>query len=481
MTVPVEGDPTLEEKRPRAQAKGGRREPVLYVVLECARPLAAGARHLLGDVRAVVVGRGAGRRTVTREHDSGGATLVVRVPDRWMSSTHARIVRGERDDEGGDGEWVLEDAGSTNGSFVNGERVTRARLREADVIELGHTLILLHRQDDAPEDAPRDLDAEGDPLDVQEAATLVPALASQLAAVARVAATKTSVLLLGETGTGKEVMARTIHRLSGRRGDFVAVNCAALPPALLESQLFGHIKGAFSGATHEALGFVRQADGGTLFLDEIGDLPLHSQAALLRVLQEEEVIPVGATRPVGVDLRVVAATNQPLEARASRGEFRRDLYARLAGLRLTLPPLRDRLEDTGLLVTSALRAIAGDGASSITLTTAAGRALLEHDWPMNVRELRQALSIGVTLAPDGEIDVAHLPAPVGSFADSRGSERSAPRLSPEEEKLRAELLVHLSATRGNITEAARAMGRQRTQVHRWVKRLGIDLRTLRRS
>jgi DNA-binding NtrC family response regulator len=286
------------------------------------------------------------------------------------------------------------------------------------------------------------------------------------------------VLLLGETGTGKEVVARAVHRMSQRRGDFVAVNCAALPPALLESQLFGHVKGAFSGATHDALGFVRQADHGTLFLDEIGDLPLASQAALLRVLQEEEVVPIGATRPIDVDLRVVAATNQPLDARVARGDFRRDLFARLAGLRLTLPPLRERREDTGLLVASALRAIAGDRAAALTLTPAAGRALLDHDWPMNIRELQQALSLGVTLAASGEIDVAHLPSPPGTFAERTAS---GPRLSSEEETLRAEIVAHLEATRGNVTEAARAMGRQRTQVHRWVKRLGIDLRTLRRA
>src|SRR5262249_27731601 len=166
--------------------------------------------------------------------------------------------------------------------------------------------------------------------------------------------TPLSVLLFGETGTGKEVLAGAIHRTSARTGAFVAANCGALPAALVESQLFGHVRGAFTGAVRDGPGFVRAADRGTLFLDEIGDLAPPAQAALLRVLEEYEVVPVGTTRAVHVDVRVIAATHRPLDQMAERGEFRQDLYARLAGFVQRIPPLRERREDLGLLVGGVL-------------------------------------------------------------------------------------------------------------------------------
>src|SRR5262249_43426020 len=159
-----------------------------------------------------------------------------------------------------------------------------------------------------------------------------------------------------------------MHAISGRRGPFVAINCGALPPSLLESQLFGHVKGSFTGARRDELGFVRSAEGGTLFLDEIGDLPLPAQAALLRVLQDREVVPVGGTRPMRVDVRVIAATNKPLEALCLEGEFRTDLLARLTGYQHTLVPLRQRLEDFGLLVGDLLQRATLSGAKDVRLS-----------------------------------------------------------------------------------------------------------------
>ena len=279
----------------------------------------------------------------------------------------------------------------------------------------------------------------------------------------------------GETGTGKELLARGAHELSGRSGAFVAVNCGALPTGLVESQLFGHVKGAFSGAVRDEPGFFRAADGGTLFLDEIADLPSASQAALLRALQEREVMPVGATRPAKVDLRVVAATHQPLEAMIERGGFRRDLLARLAGFTLELPPLRARRMDLGLLVASLLRRLAPDRADSVMLTPAAGQALFRHDWPLNTRELEQCLARALALAGDEPIDLHHLPAtvtaprgaaPAGPSPDARFSERDA--------RLRLELLEELARHQGNLADVARAMGKARMQVHRWCRRFGID-------
>jgi DNA-binding NtrC family response regulator len=454
------GAPSSGATRPR---------PFLFVVLECARPLAGGARLSLEGVDEVGIGRGDARR-VTRD----GRRVQVWVPDRWMSAQHARVVRTA---EG----FCLEDLASTNGSFVNGERIGRALLSGSDVLELGHTLFRL--QDDVPVlqgVAVDDIDTAARPHAIGTT-TLFPALEAELEAAARVASTHIPVLLLGETGTGKEVMARALHDMSGRAGAFVAVNCGALPETLLESQLFGHVKGAFSGALRDQPGFVRASDGGTLFLDEIGDLSLRSQAALLRVLQEREVVPVGATRPIQVDLRVLAATHRPLDALAARGEFRSDLFARLAGLRVRLPPLRERTCDLGVLVADLLPRVAPERAAQLSFTTAAGRALVSYEWPLNVRELAQALGLSAALAPESSVvDIAQLPPALSAARPAAGTPALASDLSSEDQRLRAELLAHLEIAGGNVSEVARAMGKQRTQIHRWVKRFGIDPSAFRR-
>jgi sigma-54 dependent transcriptional regulator, acetoin dehydrogenase operon transcriptional activator AcoR len=289
--------------------------------------------------------------------------------------------------------------------------------------------------------------------------------------------------LHGESGTGKEVLARALHAATGRGGPFVAVNCGALPAALVESQLFGHVKGAFSGALRDEAGFVRAAQGGTLLLDEIADLPLSSQATLLRVLQEREVVPVGATRPVAVDVRILAATHRRLEALVQRGEFREDLFARIAGCVLDIPPLRDRKDDLGVLVSSLLRRLAPAAAPAMTFTPDAGRALLAYGWPMNVRELERALATGVALAPDGAIGEAQLPPAVVAalHAPALADEGvTAAHLSERDRQLRLDLLEQLSQHRGNVTEVARAMGKPRTQVHRWCKRFAVDPGVFRR-
>jgi len=446
-------------------------EPQLFLALECDRPRAAGARYSLASIDEVVIGRGR-RREVTRT----GARLDVRVPDRWISSTHARLIRSN------DG-VTLEDAQSTNGSFVNGERVVSLPLSNDDVVELGHTIFFVRDAVEVPSTAtPVDDDASTPPERTPGMRTLLPAFEVQLEAIQRVAATHIPVLILGETGTGKEVMARAIHAASQRSGPFVAVNCGALPETLLEGQLFGHVKGAFSGAIRDAAGFVRSAEGGTLFLDEIGDLSLRSQAALLRVLQEREVVPVGATRPIKVDIRVLAATHRPLDAMTARGEFRSDLFARIAGFRVVLPPLRDRREDLGLLVADLLRAVAPAGAEHLTLSAAAGRALAMYEWPLNIRELQQALTLSTALAVDDVIELAHLPPEVATARPTQPplSDIAPGALSDADERLRAELVAHLEISGGNVSEVARAMGKARTQIHRWVRRFGIDLIVFRR-
>jgi transcriptional regulator with GAF, ATPase, and Fis domain len=250
----------------------------------------------------------------------------------------------------------------------------------------------------------------------------------------------------------------------------VAVNCGAIPANLVESELFGYRKGAFSGAVEDRPGLVRSADHGTLFLDEIGDLPPSSQAALLRVLQQHEVMPVGGSRPVQVDIRVMAATHRDLDEMVDNEEFRRDLFARLAGYRVELPRLVDRKADLGLLVGTLLATIA----PGATLESDAARLLFFHDWPLNIRELEQCLRTASVLAGNAPIEIEHLPEAVRAPREAPPNRPAPPQLSAEDQQRRAELLDHLRETRGNISAVARAMGKDRKQIQRWIKRFEID-------
>ena len=230
---------------------------------------------------------------------------------------------------------------------------------------------------------------------------------------ARVAAHGTTVLLTGESGTGKEVLARAIHRLSPRAdGPFTAVNCAAIPEQLLESELFGHVKGAFTGATEDRVGLFEAASGGTLLLDEIGDMPQGLQSKLLRVLEDGHVRRLGARETRPVDTRVIAATARQLEEMVERGEFREDLYYRLNVVRLHIPPLRERPEDVAALITHFARHTAQKLARPVSLTPRALVALTERQWPGNVRELRNALERAAVLSADGRLDAVDF-----SFSD----------------------------------------------------------------
>jgi len=253
------------------------------------------------------------------------------------------------------------------------------------------------------------------------------------------------------------------------------VNCGALPATLVESLLFGHKRGAFSGAAQDELGLVRTAEGGTLFLDEVGDLGAPAQAALLRVLQEREVLPVGATRPIATDVRVLAATHRAVEALSGQAAFRPDLLARLSGFTFAVPPLRDRIDDLGLLVSTILRKVAGERAASLSLASELVYAMLKHEWPFNVREVEQRLRTAVVLAVDGRIQLSH------AWTDERRDEpraaasRPAPAaLSLDDEALRRELEAKLVEHQGNVTRVGEAVGKRRTTVQRWIRRLGID-------
>ncbi len=470
--VPV--DSTERASSPARHTEGTALHPILYLVLECARPLAGSARVSLAGVDEVVLGRGATRK-ITRARRDERTVVRVDVPDKRMSTDHARLVLGG-------GGAVLEDLASTNGTLLDGEPVAQAPLRSGKAIEVGQTIFLYSEIEERPGWTTTDLASPGGSLDGARATaptglvTLDPIHSVGLERLKRVAVSPVAVMLLGESGTGKEVLARAVHEVSKRPGPFVAVNCGAIPANLVESQLFGHTKGAFSGAVRDEPGLVRSAQYGTLFLDEIGDLPAASQAALLRVLQEGEVTPVGAARAAKVDVRVVCATHQPLDALMDRGVFRRDLYARLAGFTHLLPPLRERRADIGLLVAAILRSPKARDGAALRLNVDVARALLAYDWPLNIRELEQCIVTGTVLAEGDVLRLKDLPAavveatPASAAASALDDEEAAGR----DAAIRRELLLRLADCHGNVSEVARAMGKARQQVQRWIKRFGLD-------
>ena len=300
-----------------------------------------------------------------------------------------------------------------------------------------------------------------------------PALDRQIQRAARLVDTPVSMLITGETGSGKEYFAKALHAAS-RRGakPFVAVNCAAIPETLIESELFGHLPGSFSGAAPRGKrGLIQEADGGTLFLDEIGDMPLALQARLLRVLAEREVLPIGATRATRVDVRVIAATHADLKQRVLEGRFRDDLYYRLAGAHLALPPLRQR-RDLGWLVHKLLR----EAPQPAQISPEAEACLRGHPWPGNLRELRNAIDYASAMAgPGGSIGLAELPDTLlarGAGDGREGTHAPAPPAAglPPEAQL---LLQYLRAARWNVTAVAHQMGLARMTVYRRMKRWGL--------
>ena len=426
----------------------------LFLVMEAARPIAGGARWSLADSDVVEFGRG-----TERSAERDGRKLVVRVPDALASSSHAKLVRDG-------GRWKLTDSGSTNGTFVDKERTLEETLGGGEIFEIGETLFTLKRLP-TPADARDDLDVIAPDDRAHGLVTLLPDYARSLDELRKVMASELPLLLLGESGTGKEVLARATHAVSKRPGELVAVNCGAIPETLVEGQLFGHLKGAFSGAVKDEPGFVRASDHGTLFLDEVGDLPRTSQAALLRVLQEREVVSVGATRAVKVDLRVVSATHRPVATLSMSERFRHDLYARLAGYVHELLPVRARKEDMGVFLAEL---ISRTDRKDVRLSLDLARAMLDYDWPLNLREIHHALSAMLVFADDdGRLKLRHAPAAL----------REPPKREGDDE-LKTTLEGALSRHRGNVSEIARELGKTRMQIHRWMQRFGLDAESYRK-
>lgn len=300
--------------------------------------------------------------------------------------------------------------------------------------------------------------------------------------VRRAATAPVDLLIRGETGAGKELVARELHRLSPRTsGPFVAVNTAALPESLLESELFGHVKGAFTGAERDREGVFRRAQGGTLFLDEVGDLPLVAQAKLLRALQERQITPVGSERSIAVDVRVVSATHQPLEDLIADSRFRQDLYYRLRGFEIPLPPLRARREDILVLAAHfAERAAAVAGRAVPEFARDAIDALLAHDWPGNVRELEHALRAAVSMLTGDvlharDLGLAQPTAPMGDelFAPYFALPFAEAKTRLVEAFERAMLMRAMEESQGNLSAAARALGMHRQSLQQKLEQLGL--------
>ena len=303
-----------------------------------------------------------------------------------------------------------------------------------------------------------------------------PAMQPVFETIEQVAPSRAAVFIDGENGTGKELVAKAIHNLSGRpKSKLVTVHCAALSPQLLESELFGHERGAFTGATEKRIGRFEQADGGTLFLDEIGEIDTSTQVKLLRALGERTIERVGGNQPIKIDVRLLTATNRDIAALVASGEFREDLFYRLNVVRITLPPLRERTEDIALLANAFLKELAEENGKPVNeLSNEVMRALIAHNWPGNVRELRTAIEHGVVMSNGSKITLRHLPAVLRGGSSLPASTRTDPgnipgdrfNLSHAERQLIGEALAH---THDNKTEAAKLLGISRRTLQRKLK------------
>lgn len=405
-------------------------------------------------VRPIALARG---QVVLGRNDATGM-----LDDERVSREHSELrFDGNR--------WTVKDLGSRNGTWVDGEQVKGAVAFDGpSVLRMGSTLCLF-TEDVRP--------YIGEAVTVTGDVVAGPALRHSLERIRAVAASSERLLILGESGAGKELAARTFHAAGPHaKGRFVAVNCAAIPEGVAERLLFGALKGAYSGATHDAEGYVQAAQDGVLFLDEIGELDLEVQAKLLRMLEHKEVLPLGASMPRKVNARICFATNRELRVAVANKRFRDDLYYRMTQAQVRLPPLRERLEEIPVLIARELERID----PSLSAHARFVEACLLRPWPGNVRELYGALRRGVDEARAARADqlrVEHLDAEAGLALDLPADDRRAtPAARTGAEPTRDEIEAALAEHKGNMAATARALGLHRTQLYRLVQRLGIQAR-----
>ena len=405
------------------------------------------------------------RRSITRDGIVlGRGEQVFDVPfgDPRMAPRHAEVrVQG--------GQVILHDLGSPAGTRLNGVAMRGEHgLAEGDVLRIGDTMLVYTSMDRAP--AGREERVAAEP----ELTGATPSIEAVRRSVEAVAPHPRTVVVTGETGTGKEVVAHLIHRRSGRAGPFVAVNCGGFTEGLLASELFGHVRGAFTGAVAEQQGLFRAARGGTLLLDEAGDIPVGLQPTLLRVLETWEVRPMGSSRDIAVDVRVIAASNRELVSLVQQGLFRADLYARLAQWVIRIPPLRDHRQDIPALCRALLARL---DAAGRPLSPDLEEALLVHPWPLNVRGLANVLAVAAIASPAGQ-PLGLGPEVRAALQDNRIEcsalpPEAAPAAPPVElDRVRLEELLRRFG--GRVAEMARHVGISRPKLYRLLWSVELD-------
>jgi DNA-binding NtrC family response regulator len=404
----------------------------------------------------------------------------LQLDDPTVSSAHAEIFATPQG-------FKIKDVGSTNGTMVNRVRIVEAFLEDGIGVMVGEVALEFRLGKE------KVIQPMSEAAELHGAVGTSPAMRAIFSRIDRVAKTDATVLIHGETGSGKEVVAWSIYEASRRKdGPFVVVDCGGIAPTLIESELFGHEKGSFTGAHQRRVGAFERAHGGTLFLDELGELSLELQPKLLRALERREVQRVGGDKPIPIDVRIIAATNRDLRGMVARGEFREDLYYRLAVVTLELPPLRERRDDIPVLVDHFLT---GMGLTRAALPEAAMDRFLEHSWPGNARELKNAVERAVVLGETrflggGPAAAPPPPALPGGGAGSATGltseiDASQPykdqkaRVIADFEERYARLLMKQHG--GNVSAAARVAGIDRMSLHKILARYGLDARDLARD
>lgn len=387
--------------------------------------------------------------TIGRDH-----ACDLELADPFVSSQHAKIERTEQG-------YLLRDLGSQNGTYVNGGRVLQVYLSEGDHIKVGEHVFMFQKMPVQGETSPF-LQSKNEDW------------SRQLQSLPFFAQTDLPVLLLGSSGTGKEILAKLVHDNSTRRrGPFVSVNCSALSEGLIESELFGHVKGSYTGASHDRKGAFESARGGTLFLDEIGDLPMVLQPKLLRALENREIRPLGSDRNIETDVRIIAATHKNLQMQILKGNFRQDLFFRLHVIKMIIPTLVDRMEDFETLLYGFAREM------RVRFSHDAIASLKQHNWPGNIRELKNVVARASALYPRELIERKHVHQLLDIHFKSQDLPSSQGGTRPIVKELEKDMILHrLIVNRGNQRKTAADLGMPKSTLHDRLKMYEIDVERL---